>query len=262
MKYKDEEYLREKYEIDKLSTVKIAQKFGVSPRTIKYYLNKFGVSLRSISDAKRIDGYEFVGDEEVLYGSLLGDGWLVKRNKNGLASFGKANIGYDHVFYCGQAILSVNPTNRIVEIQPSLCESTYRTDKVHFRFTTKTCKKLTKEYYRWYVEYPEKFKIIPKDLKLTPKIVLHWFMDDGCCSWRDKQKTRVEVGFSTQSFCVDDCELLRLKLREIGLQSTLHKHSGGFERTVHLRASSILDFFDYIGQCPVPSMEYKWKLKK
>jgi hypothetical protein len=248
-------YLEDAYCQKCWSTVKIAKEFGCDPASIRYRLNKFGIKTRNFSDSHRIKGYTFAGDKEVLYGSLLGDGSLLRRNKQtgqGMASFSKANIGYDHVQFVARALLGQDGCNRIYEYQPKGRQTT-------FKITTKTCSELLTEYVRW---YPNDEKVVPPDLVLTPKIILHWFMDDGHSHWH--HKTGAKVQFSTESFTKNDCEFLGQQLEIIGLKWGLAKSHGGYGFKIYIAGGRaiIKNFFNLIGPCPdeIPSMKYKWKI--
>lgn len=247
------EYLEEYYIRQLWSMAKVAKYLGCNAGSIKYYLNKYEIPTRNLSYSHRINGYEFNGDEDVLYGSMLGDGSILRRNKNGLASFSKCNIGYDHIVYIGNKILGHNCENRIYEYQPKLSK------RPAFKFTTLCCDRFLLEYNKW---YPKGKKIVPKDLKLTPGIILHWFMDDGHSSWRNSQKNRTIIGLSTESFTKHDCEFLSENLYRLGIETRLGKSHGGYGFKIFVRSESNRSFFDLIGQCPIeiPSMKYKWKI--
>jgi len=135
--YKNKNYLHEMYVNKKWSTVKLSKMHNVDPSTIHYFLRKYGICTRNISQVK-IRNYVFEGNVNVVYGSLLGDGSLVKRYKcSDVASayFIKSNIGYDHVFYVGNCILNMNPKKRIVKkfSEDGFCKGVY------YKFSTLSC---------------------------------------------------------------------------------------------------------------------------
>lgn len=251
----DRKYLYRAYAIENRSTVSIAKEFNCDPTSIRYRLKKFGIPLRNLSES-HLTGFEFAGNKEVLYGCLLGDASLEQRNKKtgqGLASFKKSNTGYDHVVFASREILASDPQDRIVEFRNDSGNSA-------FKFTTLCCPYFKHEYKRW---YNGKQKIVPRDLQLTPQMVLHWFMDDGHTSWKNKQKTRFCLGFSTESFSEEDCNFLSEQLGLKKIDSYLGKSHGGYGFKIMVRTSSLERFFRWIGPCPeeVPSMKYKWKIQ-
>ena len=61
-----------------------------------------------------------------------------------------------------------------------------------------------KLYHQW---YPNGKKRVPTNIQMTPTILLHWFIGDGCSS-------RSGIGLSTQSFSINDVEFLIAILNE------------------------------------------------
>jgi len=251
----DREFLCEKYLTEKWSTVKIAKLVGCDPKAVNYKLRKYGIVPRNFSESHRIDKWSFTGDKSVLYGSLLGDGSLLRRNKQtgqGQASFSKKNVGYDHVCFVGWKLLMSDPTERITEYHPEK-------GRTQFKFTTRNCVEFLDEYQRW---YPSGDKVVPHELILDQKILLHWFLDDGHCCWKNEKKTRTHIGFSTESFSKENCEYLCAEFGRLGCAAHLGKSHAGHGHVIALQAKSHRDFFDLIGPCPaeIPSMIYKWKI--
>lgn len=107
---------------------------------------------------------------------------------------------------------------------------------------------------RW---YPEEYKVIPKDLIITPKTMALIFMGDGNSQWRNSKKTNVIVTLHTQGFDDDSVNLLIKKLNDFGLKRVYleKKPNGGnairFERTedvkkfMNLVEPFILSCFNY-----------------
>lgn len=252
----DVETLKQWYLNDRKSTVQIAKELNCDPASVRYLLKKYEINLRNLSESHLSD-YNFCGDKDVVWGSLLGDGSILCRNKKtgqGSASFSKANIGYDHIFYVGSEILGEDPSSRIYEYVPKLSQNTT------FKFTTLCCDWFSSEYERWYSKGK---KIVPKDLLLNKTILLHWFLDDGCSVWKGKARNRCAVSFSTESFSKKECLFLCDQLKQIfGIDAYLSKSHGGHGSKVSLRAHTNTLFFETIC-CPneVSSMKYKWKQK-
>jgi hypothetical protein len=78
--------------------------------------------------------------------------------------------------------------------------------------------------------------VIPADLKLNPRIVAYWFLDDGCNS--PKKRT---ARFSTDGFSEDGVELLITKLGDLHIKAT--KQKAGKH---HIIAISCTDYFRFI----------------
>lgn len=78
---------------------------------------------------------------------------------------------------------------------------------------------LVTERQRW---YPNGKKIVPRDLRLTPAVLLHWFCGDG--RGGDRKGT---LGFCTDGFTVEDVDFLvgrlRIDLGVIALRTVSHR---------------------------------------
>ena len=74
-----------------------------------------------------------------------------------------------------------------------------------YKFQTPVDKRLKDEYDRWYPNWNNFKKIVPDGLELTPKILLHWFLDDGTTSWRKQKRSKsVRLTFCSESFSYED----------------------------------------------------------
>lgn len=65
---------------------------------------------------------------------------------------------------------------------------------------------LVGEYSRW---YPQGTKVVPRDLRLTPTVLLHWFCGDG--RGGDRKGT---LGFCTDGFTLEDVDFLVTRFQE------------------------------------------------
>ena len=144
-------------------------------------------------------------------------------------------------------------TNRITPLQENcngkLCPS--------FLLRSFVNEELLKVYRLWYSDK----KVVPNSLLLTKKTLLHWFMDDGSTSWRtDRKSKQVRLVFCSESFTKEENEFLVCQLRSnFDLKASVKRCPSGSGYRIGIGQSSIVQFFDVIGPCPVPSMEYKWK---
>lgn len=83
---------------------------------------------------------------------------------------------------------------------------------------------------RWYVEREgmNALKIIPKDLELTPMVILHWYLGDGSLN-RHKNDNRVPaIVLATNCFLEKDIDFLILKLKELNLSFYKVRYKSGF----------------------------------
>ena len=87
--------------------------------------------------------------------------------------------------------------------------------------------------------YPGGKKIIPDDLLLTPRIVLHWFLGDGTNRFNEG------VRLCTDAFPHKDAERLSEQLRVWVPECEV-----GERNRIHIPQSSAFEFFQYIGTPP------------
>jgi len=81
----------------------------------------------------------------------------------------------------------------------------YRTGKTYFQYhlQSKSGEVFTEYYKKW---YPNKKKIIPRDLKLTPTTLLVWFLDDGTII--RVSDANLTLWLATNGFCEEDVRFL------------------------------------------------------
>jgi len=111
---------------------------------------------------------------------------------------------------------------------------------------------------KWYIPYKgysknnrrKWFKIIPRDLELTPLVCRQWFIGDGCTS-----KLRNDLYLATRGFKEKDVMFLAIKLSDKGFRITKQKYND-----IRISCYSVEDFLTYIGQCPTKCYEYKWRM--
>lgn len=102
----------------------------------------------------------------------------------------------------------------------------------------------------WYSSGSKKF---PENLKLTSKMLKHWFVCDGSFDGY-----RVSIALSNES---GNERKINNYLNNIGLDKpkwSYRKNSEGDEIvTIDYTSDNVEDFFNFIGE-PVPGFEYKW----
>lgn len=103
-------------------------------------------------------------------------------------------------------------------------------------FFTRTTDHLKHLREKWYGTGKKK---VPRDLKLNPRNVAYWFLDDGCNSPKKRQ-----AYFATHSFDEDDIDFLISELKRLGIRATKQKDgttSGNLKTAV-----SCKDYFSFI----------------
>ncbi len=189
--------------------------------------------------------------KEVVAGALLGDGHLTKQ-KAGNSQFTYTSKSKQHVLYVGN-YLSNHITNEGVK-QYSYNDK--RTNKVYKRYFFRTQLNTTFTEMRelW---YPEEIKIIPKDLILTPLVCLIWYIGDGGIL---NGKYSQNIKLSTHSFSFEDLTNIILPQMEQFESSLVNVEKDSYY--VYIPRRKIVQFLNYIGNCPFSDYEYKWKYKE
>lgn len=265
------DWLRQKYEIEGLSTKKIAELIGArTPNSVRQYLLKYGIPLRSIREGlvknREHDGFRLNAEtQQIIEGSLLGDGCLYSYNRESDASapiFKKRNKFRDHIaFVCsGIGVHHSRIRKSIEQVGGTKC--------VVHSFKTLSHDSLMALFRRWYP--PARFKkIVPINLTLTPTILLHWFLDDGSSSWRNRKypdgwqqrKKQVVMSFSSESFTREENQFLCDQMKEtFGISCSVTSVNSGTGWRIKVLQSSVSTFLEIIGLCPFASLAYKWKI--
>ncbi len=277
----NKEWLYENYVVKGLGTKEIAKMAGAKTcNSARQALIKFDIPVRSISQGlicnREDDGLKLTENAmAVMEGSLLGDAsmrtWKAE-SINSNAYFYKKNIGYDHILFVASSIVGEKAESLIREdLQP------YSHDKTRmchaFSFRTYTHLELTPIYRKWYPEWNNYKKIIPSDINITETTLLHWFMDDGCSYYRKREykkngrymkvnrrkNNQVCISLCTDCFTESDQRMVAAQmLDKFGLDFKVRKYKDTFR--MFLPQSQAQHFFEVIGDCPVPSLQYKWKI--
>jgi len=100
---------------------------------------------------------------------------------------------------------------------------------------------------RWYAAGK---KVVPGDIRISPEFVLHWFLCDGACS---ANRGSGQLMLCTESFTRKEVEFLQGLLASVGIESSVMA-----SRRIRVRQRSIERFYEYVGECPVQCLAYKW----
>ena len=197
---------------------------------------------------------------EVLRGAVLGDGSLIIA-KNGVnASFSYTSKSYQHIHYVAKDFLEygIKGGIRHNDIYDKRTEKTY----FKYRFDTIVSPVFTEEYYKWYVDG---VKHIPSDLVLTPKMCQIWYLGDGCLRNSSHNNNYQDIHLCTNCFDKTEIEnilLPQLEQFEAKLYYVAKLKNGQKSYAIRIgKKSSIIDFLEYIGDCPFDDYKYKWEVK-
>lgn len=259
----NKEWLYQKYIIENLTCKEIGDLIGCERHRISRDLKFYGIEIRKAIEAS-LNKYKrrFINNKEIIDGIILGDGCLWKTERfNGATQLIISQINKDLVEYIRD---SVAPDCKVYMRpgRPYLYknETLYGKDAYKIQISSLD---LNDYFYRW---YKNKIKVVPKDLVITPTLVLHWFCGDGSTSYLSG-RNRSRLVLCTHGFSHEEVIFLQRVMKNVcnlGIyKSNKIKKNGEFGYYLaSINTEEIRKFFNYIGPCPkeVPSLEYKWKV--
>jgi hypothetical protein len=247
-----------------LSCSKVSKILNCDRNLIKNRIRKMGLSLKSKSMSEHVrDGMKVsvpMTQEllEILDGELLGDACLI--SPTGFQAYFSECVGFDKKEWL-KYIYDMLANNKIPIKENAIY---YRRDKPGWQFHTRSTIELGNLHKKWYIENKSfnfaqsrtfsnrrYIKIIPKDISITPCVLLHWYIGDG-----SNKKNGGSI-LCTNGFTYNEVEFLRFRLKEDLEISTSHYKDG----TIGFAKGEQLKLLDVIGLCPVKCYEYKWKVK-
>ena len=93
---------------------------------------------------------------------------------------------------------------------------------------------------------------------LTPLSLAFWYMDDGTLSNRNKDRYSERISFATNSFSVEECNLLQsMLLNKYGIDSTIHNKPSYKGNVIYLGVEGSKKFCSLIAPYVCNSMKYK-----
>ena len=243
-----------KYVVKRESITRIAKQLNTSRLTLRKWMveNDFKI------ESSRKHTNEIITlskeQEDALFGGLLGDACLTNNGKEK----NNAQISYtssckDHVEFFKE-FFEPNVSDYGVK------ESKYldkRTNKVYTRYCYRSELNSRFSEYRekWYID---NIKTIPKDLKLTSKMCLIWYLGDGSLQQCYNEKRTDLIKLSTNSFVQEEVDnILVPQLKKFGAYSALNEKG---QCIIRIPRKGINKFLSYIGECPVDSYKYKWEV--
>jgi len=179
-KLPDIEYLKCLYYDKKLSGTDIAKKYNVTPGAVFIKFRRYGIKRRSLSDAQALKANHIElssGMIEFIDGLLLGDGCVscpTQSKKSACYSHTDKHVKY--LTWLAMKLLKYNIITGT--IAPHFNNT--------FHLKTKFYREFLKIRIRW---YPDGKKKVPLDIKITPIVLLNWYIGDG--SFRSGKNERV-----------------------------------------------------------------------
>lgn len=263
----DESWLREQYFDKGFSTVTIGEMVQAKDsNSVRQALIRFGITPRNPHEGQvYLRHHDFNLDMDIINGCMLGDGYMRKHKKESVVCvpyFTKKNKFLDHVQYVASFLF--DEPDKFITSTTGMCLGK---EFPIYVLRGHTDDRLTEIYEKWYPASNNYKKIVPLDLKLNERILLHWFMDDGS-SYRRKgygrRSKQIVISFACESFTKEEQEFLAQQmLDKWGLMVNIRYYRIGSDgRThyrMHLPQSQAEKFFNIIGPPPVPSLAYKWK---
>jgi len=208
------------------SVSELAKATGFSRNWVRIRLERAGVPLRGVQEAHTLICHKtFPTTEESLElidGLLLGDAWLEKtggsEGRLGLAQRADRKEWLEQVqreLRAGGVKSNIKPRPaRIGHIGKQVLRGNPSLQLRTLKYKTFTDQRL-----RW---YPKGKKIIPLDIRLTPRALAHWYWGDGGLI-----NTGYGVAFCTDGFTWEDVEFLASRLRLLyGWSPRVQSHRG------------------------------------
>ncbi len=219
-----------------------------------------------LSDAKieELRNGEFL---EIVNGHLLGDGCIGGRHQR----FQLSNTHFDYVEYTQEFLNKL--TERKVNVGGGKTRTSFWAEGRTSTSTSYDARCSLGNFFKplrkkWYLEVSNgKYqKIIPRDLELTPLTCNRLYIDDGSLR-SDLKSHSLAICIYTDDFLEDDVDFLIEKFNEQGIGAT--KESAGIKRKrddgsryrIKMHGPVVIEFLNYIGECPVESYKYKWDIK-
>jgi len=238
-KYKQKPWLKEQIQVKGLSQNDVADIAGVSKSTIQYYKEKFDINTHK--DNQKNKSVSLSQEHiDIIEGELLGDASLHR------------------VDSCGNAKLqSTDKHTEYIEWLRSLLPDDMFTDQYVFdvnnganMLVSRNTVELDSLLDKWY----EDEKSVPSSFSLNSTNLLHWYMCDGTLS--TEEHPILDMRWTGRG----EAKLLSDMIEHLGIDVNLNefeRESGKYWR-IYVKAGSVTDFFEVIGDCPIQCYSYKW----
>lgn len=255
-KYKEREWLKQKYEKEKLSCKKISEIAGTCRETIRRWMKKFNIPRRDNAGINA-NHLNLVPDlEEIIEGKLLGDGNLrTPRESKASAQF---RCGDKHKNY----IKWIDDLLKRFGVKKEGSKNRYRhytlTGGVAFFYSSLFYRELIDLREKW---YPNGEKKVPRKFKLTPTNLLFWYIGDGSrylSNSKHNQKYSKQSQFyvAITAFDLENGvkQIIIPQLEELNIKCSFQNNN-----KVHIWKESHDTFFEYMLKSPYRPSCYSYK---
>lgn len=245
--YRNEEWLRNKYWKEELSSRQIARLCEADQATILNWMKKFNILRRPSGEAAHLRKANHCNLSqkaiEWINGELLGDGCLLSQSPHSaFFTYGSKYLEYAEYIKNTLKLFGIKSGKINKEYHKEIGRHYYRYKSHHYVELLPIRKK-------W---YPNGKKIIPRDIKLSSVTLRQQYIGDGCLSHRKKIKPCINL--STNNFPISNVEWFIRELIRLGFKVSRHRSSN----VIRISVYSVKDFLEYIGSCPVECYRYKW----
>jgi hypothetical protein len=255
----NKDFLYQKYIIEGIPIKKIAKEIGCTVCAVYPFLYKFNIPVRGPTEKAAINN-NFIDNEEIVNGLMLGDGSLILPEGRNHAYLLVQQVKKNLVLYIKSLVCPTAIIKQCLYKPHMIGLKAAKASKL-YKFWTRVSPILTSYYSKW---YKNKIKIVPNDLKMTPVTLLHWFLGDGSSSYIRGRKNAVVLTLNTQGFKQKEVVFLQSLLKpitEFNINLSGIKSNGEMSYILRTsRISEIIKFYNYIGECPVKCMSYRWKI--
>jgi len=238
----------------KLSTVEIAELYGISNQAVNEFMQRYNIPRRTLSEAslnrreKRMA--KKVIDEEVMElidGLLLGDASITSNRLS--INLRASNLDFiqslKDFFKKKKIVSNIYPVNKKKEMGINR--------EKQYELSTECLLLFERERERW---YPNQKKRIPDDIRISPFSLAIWYMGDGSLIQDKRNGALYYIRLATEGFSRSNVfHFKRILEGKYGWHLCIDARN-------HLLLSRMLDIYDFLKQTEqykIPSFSYKWR---
>lgn len=258
-----------------------AKEYDVERSTVLKWLSKYKINSRSNNRNNLPTTFNKM-QEDIIIGSLLGDGTLIKCKKgtNQHSQFNEQH-GEKQSDFLKWKFDILQPYSRkfstkesfaVIRLKDPENGKTWKRDYTRKKISVDLCTVshpiFTNLESKWYLrdskgdyilrKNGQRIKIVPRDIILTPLAISVWYFDDGCISVRSRR-----FSIATLAFTKDDCEFLVNQLQLLGFEDSWVLVNKKSQPTVIIGPKSFLDFQKMLLEnIPSECLKYKIDISK